>query len=371
MGLPILAADRTSIPEVAGDAALYFNPDDPNDMAEKIAHFFAHPDEAIPRVVAGKNRAKNFSDRRMAADTLKILFEAYEKSTGAAPKSKASRPGLQSQTPVMTIGALIGRECPNAFVSELSTLVDELGNAIQVVTVLLPGAATWPNKKLPSLGAEVLEARTFHEALVLIADKASGTYVALSDGEKIPHSSFVRYLTDCFGIGSTTAQLLYGYTYCKCSKKGIIRDAPGAPALGDAETMRYCRDNLSFVVRREAFQDIIRQRLEGFPSMDNLFPDLWERCSKQRVYRIANFRLLPLRKVYESDFSRILRKLHSVFPADSLTGRVFRSGVGLWIVKCFLIFHCRLPGPFRKTFTRIALPVLLGKGTNSRRAGVG
>ena len=227
--------------------------------------------------------------------------------------------------------------------------------------VLLPGAATVLNKKLSSLGAEIFEARTFHEALVLIADKASGTYVALSDGEKIPHSSFVRYLTDCFGISSTSAQLLHGYAYYKWSRKGIIRDAPGAPALGDAETRRYCRDNLSFVVRREAFQDIIRRRLEGFPSMDNHFPDLWERCSKQRVFRIVNIRLLPLSRVYESDFSRILGKLHSIFPADSLAGRVFRSGVAPWIVKCFLILHCRLPGPLRKTFTRIAFPVLLGE----------
>lgn len=364
VGRPILAADRASIPEVAGNAALYFNPDDANDIAEKIAHFFAHPDEAVPRVGAGKDRARNFSDRRMAAATLEILVEAYEKSTEAAPPSNKPRRRLQHQTPVLTIGALIGRGCPTEFVSELSILTEELGNMVQVVIALLPGAAPRMKKKLSSLGTEVFEARSFHEALVLIADKASGTYVALSDGEEIPHSSFVRCLTDRFGIGSATAQLLHGYTYYKSFRKGIIRDAPGAPALGDAEARRYCLDNLSFVVRREAFQDIIRQRLGGFPSLDSLFSDLWERCSKERVYRITNFNLLPLWRIGEAEVSFMLKKLHNLIPDGVLAGRMLRSGVGMWIVRNSLNFYCRLPGSFRKTVTRIAFPLLVGKGTN-------
>ena len=364
VGRPILAADRTSIPEVAGEAALYFNPDDANDIAEKIAHFFAHPDEAVPRVVAGKDRARNFSDRRMAEETLKILLEAYEKSTKAAPLSQESWPGFQPGTPVLTIGALIGRECPREFVSELSALSEELGDKIQVVAMLLPGAAPWLKRRLSSLGTEVFEARTFREALGLIADKASGTYVALSDGEKIPHSSFVRWLMDSFGTGSTAAQLLHGYAYCKYSRKGIVRDAPGAPALGDAEAKSYCLDNLSFVVRREAFQDIIRKRAEGFPSIDNFFSDLWETCSKERVYRITNFNLLPLWRISEADVSFMLRKLHNLIPDGVLGGRMLRSGVGMWIVRNSLNFYCRLPEVFRKTVTRIAFPLLVGKGTN-------
>lgn len=35
-GLPIVASDKTAIPEVCGDAAVYFNPEDKNDIADKI-----------------------------------------------------------------------------------------------------------------------------------------------------------------------------------------------------------------------------------------------------------------------------------------------------------------------------------------------
>jgi glycosyltransferase involved in cell wall biosynthesis len=365
VGLPILAADRASIPEVAGEAALYFNPDDANDIAKKIAHFFAHPDEAVPRVVFGKDRAKNFSDRRMAGETLKILSEAYEKWTEAPLWSKASRPCFQPGTPVLTIGAIVGRECPREFVSELSALTNEMKDKIQVVAALLPGAAPWLKRRLSSLGTEVFEARTFREALVLIADKASGTYVALSDGEKIPRSSFVDCLTDGLKIGSSDAQLIHGYTYCKYSRKGIVRDAPGAPALGDAEARSYCLDNLSFVVRREAFQDVIWRRPEGFPSMDRFFPDLWERCSRERVYRIINFRLWPLWTMCEADVSFALKKLHNIIPDGALAGRMLRSSLGLWTVRLSLIVYCQLPASFRTIVTRGAFRLLLGKRTNS------
>ena len=370
VGRPILAADRTSIPEVAGDAALYFNPDDVNDIAEKISHFFAHPGEAVARVVAGRDRAGNFSDRRMAEETLKILFEAYEKSTATAPRSQESRLEFQPGTPVLTIGALIGGECPRGFVSELSILTEELGNTIQVVIALLPEAAPGLKKKLSLLGTEVFRTWTFHEALALIAEKASGMYVALSDGEKIPHSSFVHCLTNSSGIGSTTAQLLHGYTYCKSSGKGVIRDAPGAPALGEAEAKSYCLDNLSFVVRREAFRDVIRRRLESFPSMAALFSDLWERCSKERIYRIINFRLAPMWRISETDASFILKKFHNLIPDGVLAGRMLRSGVGVWVVRHSLIFYCRLPAAFRKTVARIAFRILLRTGADSRRNGV-
>ena len=53
-GCPIIASRRSSIPEIAGEAALYFNPDDPSDIAAKIRHFFDNPGESERRVQIGK-----------------------------------------------------------------------------------------------------------------------------------------------------------------------------------------------------------------------------------------------------------------------------------------------------------------------------
>jgi glycosyltransferase involved in cell wall biosynthesis len=35
-GIPVVVSNTTSLPEVCGEAALYINPDDPNDIAEKL-----------------------------------------------------------------------------------------------------------------------------------------------------------------------------------------------------------------------------------------------------------------------------------------------------------------------------------------------
>jgi glycosyltransferase involved in cell wall biosynthesis len=360
-GCPILGAERTSIPEVAGDAALYFNPDDCNDMAEKIALFLNCPEEAVSRVAAGKDRVRNFSDRRTAEDTLKVLLEAYQTSGKASFGSKApSLPDSARPDPILTVGVLIARQCPGELASELSALAQEVGNAVQIVVCLLPHAPAWVKAQLSTLDAEVRVARTYHEALLLISANAAGNYIALSDGKSIPYASFVRYLTETYSISPTSAQLLHGYTYCKAPRTGIIRDAPGAPALANAEIEGYCRDNLSFVVRQHTFQAVIRQRLDNFSSMDSVFSDLWRLCSRQRVYRITNFRLSRSTKTLGFNVSRILGKLRSRFGAHTAVGKILRSRFAEPIVTFAFRLYTRLPSPFRIALRKASFRVLLG-----------
>ena len=39
-GLPVLTSNKSALPEICGDAALYFNPHDPIDIANKISNLF-------------------------------------------------------------------------------------------------------------------------------------------------------------------------------------------------------------------------------------------------------------------------------------------------------------------------------------------
>lgn len=70
-GTPITASNTSSLPEVAGNAALYFNPDDPADIADKIKQTITEG-RASKRIVCGHERIKQFSWDKTADETLKI-----------------------------------------------------------------------------------------------------------------------------------------------------------------------------------------------------------------------------------------------------------------------------------------------------------
>jgi len=74
VGCPIAAADVASIPEVAGDAAVLFDPLDPVDIARAIAAILRDPDRAAELARRGRARAELFSASRMAERTVE-LFE--------------------------------------------------------------------------------------------------------------------------------------------------------------------------------------------------------------------------------------------------------------------------------------------------------
>ena len=72
---PLLCSNVTSLPEIAGNAALYFNPFDPTDIAAAITKFYADSSIAQSLIKAGEERLKLFSWKKNAAET--VAF--YEK----------------------------------------------------------------------------------------------------------------------------------------------------------------------------------------------------------------------------------------------------------------------------------------------------
>lgn len=65
-GVPVLASQRSSLPEVIGDAGLYFDPEDPSDIADSLLQFLRDPD-LRPRLSAiALRRARTFTWERAA-----------------------------------------------------------------------------------------------------------------------------------------------------------------------------------------------------------------------------------------------------------------------------------------------------------------
>ncbi len=71
-GVPVACSDRSSLPEVGGDAALYFDPYDEEAMAEAIAALWTQPTRAEALGAAGREQAGRFSWQRAAEQTLAV-----------------------------------------------------------------------------------------------------------------------------------------------------------------------------------------------------------------------------------------------------------------------------------------------------------
>jgi len=75
-GLPVVASRTASLPEVGGDAALYVDPHDPQDMAAKVRRAVEDSELRRKMIAQGLERAREFSWRRVAEATLKVYDEA-------------------------------------------------------------------------------------------------------------------------------------------------------------------------------------------------------------------------------------------------------------------------------------------------------
>lgn len=83
-GCPVVASDRTSLPEVCGDAALYASPEDADAWLAQLTRLAG--DEALRQKLAarGKERISRFSWRQSALDYLQLLARLDGMDTAVA-----------------------------------------------------------------------------------------------------------------------------------------------------------------------------------------------------------------------------------------------------------------------------------------------
>ena len=74
-GCPVLCAKSSSMPEVAGDAASYFDASDPSAIADAMLKIVASPEQRQELIRKGRDRVRQFSWERCAQQT----FSVYER----------------------------------------------------------------------------------------------------------------------------------------------------------------------------------------------------------------------------------------------------------------------------------------------------
>jgi glycosyltransferase involved in cell wall biosynthesis len=76
---PVITSNISSMPEAGGDAALYVDPKDTDDIAEKIMKLIVHKDLRKELIDKGKKQLAKFSWEKTAKETLEILEEVGKK----------------------------------------------------------------------------------------------------------------------------------------------------------------------------------------------------------------------------------------------------------------------------------------------------
>lgn len=74
-GAPVVSSNTTSLPEVHGDASVYFDPTSVDDMAKKIDQVISSKKLREDLVKKGYERLKQFSWKRMTEQTLEIYLK--------------------------------------------------------------------------------------------------------------------------------------------------------------------------------------------------------------------------------------------------------------------------------------------------------
>jgi len=77
-GCPLLSSSATCLPEVYQNAALYFNPADIADIADKITALLDNPPLAQKLAVEGQELLNSYSWQRMAEQTLDVYRQALD-----------------------------------------------------------------------------------------------------------------------------------------------------------------------------------------------------------------------------------------------------------------------------------------------------
>jgi glycosyltransferase involved in cell wall biosynthesis len=77
-GCPVVSSGRAALPEILGDAALYFDPEDQADMTEKIRTVLDDPARRADLIARGRERVKRYDWWQCASATLAVYREVLK-----------------------------------------------------------------------------------------------------------------------------------------------------------------------------------------------------------------------------------------------------------------------------------------------------
>jgi glycosyltransferase involved in cell wall biosynthesis len=91
-GVPVACSRASALPEVAGDAARYFDPYSAPDIAAALGDLLADPELAAQLVARGRERQAEFTWEATARGTLESYARAWRQARNASPRALSGKP---------------------------------------------------------------------------------------------------------------------------------------------------------------------------------------------------------------------------------------------------------------------------------------
>ncbi|HTY23957.1 MAG TPA: glycosyltransferase family 1 protein [Desulfomonilaceae bacterium] len=351
-GCPIVAANTTSIPEIAGNAGLYFDPNDSADIANRIYHFVNHPDEAEERVIIGKALSRNFSDARCARETLKILENA-ERVAGIRSLKARSAGARRTVGVVLSILLVFQGPPKKEIIREIEDLFKEFHDSIQFIVIAHEHVG---NLITPLLGGWVKITplrETIRAAVSGILQELDGEYVFLSEGKSVPLQSFIYYLmVQAHEVSfREKGELLHGEWYIRAPGRKRLADAPVTPEGDEEKRKASVCENLAFVVQREAFRRVLRRPPKNPDTLFGIASELWDQCSKTRIYRTVDLRFV--KGAYDYNLSIVSRKLKFRIATKPWLRRLLDTRAGNRLLSIMVQTYYRVPAKIQRGIVKI------------------
>ncbi|MES1262314.1 MAG: glycosyltransferase family 1 protein, partial [Acidobacteriota bacterium] len=86
-GVPVITGNRSALPEVAGEAALLVDPNDPNELADALRLLVTDEARREELTVLGRERAAQFQWADAVGQTLAVYRELLQASSSTAMRS--------------------------------------------------------------------------------------------------------------------------------------------------------------------------------------------------------------------------------------------------------------------------------------------
>ena len=281
-GTPIAAAAVSSLPEVAGDSALWFDPRDPQAIAGAIRELRVDRDAATKRVARGQVRAARCSLDAAATATFEALRDAAAERSHASVVASAWRPRVFVVTPSLDQGRFL-RDTIESVLSQdypaLEYFVADGGSSDDSLDVLRSYGERVRWRSAPDGG---------HAAAVADAWRASDAEIVAwlnSDDTYLPGavSAAVQHLRE-----HPEASMVYGRAWYTDARGERQEPYPTWHPFRRADLARNCFVCQPAVfLRREVFDAVALPRTDLTHAFDY---DLWIRVSEHfRVSYLDRF----------------------------------------------------------------------------------